>query len=45
LPKRKTNMNPLDRFCSSLSTPVALTLTFAVFCLPAGIAMARWLTD
>jgi hypothetical protein len=38
-------MNALDRFCSNLSTPVALTLTFAVFCLPAGIALARWLTD
>jgi hypothetical protein len=38
-------MNTLDRFCSNLSTPVALALTFAVFCLPAGIALARWLTD
>ncbi len=38
-------MNALDRFCSSLSTPVALALTFAVFVLPAGIALARWLTD
>jgi hypothetical protein len=38
-------MNALDRFCANLSTPAALTLTFAVFCLPAGIALARWLTD
>jgi hypothetical protein len=38
-------MNPIDRFCSNLSTPVALALTFAVFCVPAGIALARWLTD
>jgi hypothetical protein len=38
-------VNALDRFCASLSTPAALALTFAVFCVPAGIALARWLTD